>query len=92
MSVNEVAQLRCPSCNGIDFVEEGRFYVCQYCGGKLERVSDVGRAEVSSDGSVQKLLERADLYWDLGKVDKARRLYRQVLDIDATNEIAKSRA
>lgn len=84
-------QLKCPSCGSIDLVGEGRFYVCQYCGGKLER--DVTRiaAVVSSAGGLEKLLERADLYWEMGRIDKAKQLYRQALDIDATNEKARSR-
>ena len=28
MTMDGSTQLRCPSCNGIDFAEEGRFYVC----------------------------------------------------------------
>lgn len=86
-----MGQLRCPSCNGIDFIEEGRFYVCQHCGGKLERNPSTVQATVSSADSVQKLLERADMYWDFGKTEKAKQLYRQVLDIDAKNEHARSR-
>ena len=86
-----IRQLRCPSCNSIDFVEEGRFYVCQYCGGKLDRGSCAITATVSTADSVSELLSRANLYWDLGNTDRARQLYRQVLDIDATNEIARQR-
>ena len=91
MSEMGAKQLRCPSCNSVDFAEEGRFYVCQYCGGMIERDVSSIKAIVSSEESVRKLLERADLYWGLGKVEKARQLYRQVLDIDATNEIAGQR-
>ena len=85
-------QLRCPSCGSLELNEEGRFYVCQYCGGKIERDTSKLAANVSSSSSADRIIERADMYWNVGKKDKARQLYRQALDIDATNEKARSRA
>ena len=52
----------------------------------------VRSAVIAVSSSAASLLERADLYWDLGQTDKARRLYQQVLDLDATIERARERA
>ena len=87
-----VNQLKCPSCGSNDLVEDGRYYICQYCGGRIERDLDKIPSHVSSSTSVERIIERADMYWDVGKRDRARQLYRQALDIDATNEKARTRA
>lgn len=85
-------QLRCPSCNSVSLKEDGRFYVCEYCGGKIPKPSEQITASVTSEDGVNSLLERARLYWDLGERTKSQQLYRQILDLDATNEEAQQRA
>ncbi len=85
-------QIQCPSCGSIKLIEDDRYYICEYCGGKIERTQPIEAADVSNASGVTKLLERADLYWSVGKRDKAKRLYQQVLDIDASIERARTRA
>ena len=88
--------LRCANCTSVSFIEYERFFVCEYCGGKImkdPREFGVTRsAAISVSSSAASLLERADLYWDLGNTEKAKRLYQQVLDLDATIERARLRA
>ena len=85
-------ELRCSSCNSVSFTEDLHFYICEYCGGKIKKDRVEVKASFTVSSSAASLLERADLYWDLGNRDKARRLYQQVLDQDATIERARERA
>ena len=88
--------LRCVNCNSVSFTEFERFFICDYCGGKVmkdhQEYGPVTSAQISVSGSAASLLERADLYWDLGNTEKAKRLYQQVLDLDATIERARVRS
>lgn len=88
--------LKCANCNGVSFTEHDRFFVCDFCGGQIMKdPSEFGvtrSATIAVSSSAASLLERADLYWDLGQTDKAKRLYQQVLDLDATIERARERA
>lgn len=88
--------LKCANCNSVSFTEYERFFVCDYCGGQVMKdpseFGAVRSAAIAVSSSAASLLERADLYWDLGQAEKAKRLYQQVLDLDATIERARERA
>ena len=86
-------EMRCESCGSTELIEEGEFYKCSFCGTQFKReASDVRKAHIDQNENVQRLLERAEMYWTAGLRDRARRMYEQVLELDATNEIAKRRA
>ena len=74
--------LYCTSCGGNSFTEEGRYYVCQYCGTKFLRSSS-GAASFDKSERLHDLLKRADLYWRHNKLQQAKALYRQALELDA---------
>lgn len=93
-----MANLTCPACGGNAMREEGRFFVCEYCDTRTPK-ADFGvpaapRTVVDFSGGAQgknleRLIERAGLYWDMGDIVTARRLYRQVLELDPDNAQAK---
>ena len=88
--------LKCANCNGVSFTEYERFFVCDFCGGQIRKdpgeFGVVRSAVIAVSSSAASLLERADLYWELGQAEKAKRLYQQVLDLDSTVERARERS
>lgn len=94
-----MAMIKCPVCGANGFREEGRFYVCEYCETRVPK-SDFGvreqRTVVDFSGgakgkNLERLIERAGLYWDMGDIATARKLYAQVLELDPDNRKAKHR-
>ncbi|MBQ9002918.1 MAG: hypothetical protein IJ087_13790 [Eggerthellaceae bacterium] len=88
--------LKCANCNSVSFTEHERYFECDYCGGRVMKdpreYGVVKSAAIAVSSSAASLLERADLYWELGQTGKAKRLYQQVLDLDATVERARERS
>ncbi len=91
-------EVKCEYCGASSFVNQGEFTFCSYCRAKFVTKSLYNQGHVSTrppiislTGSTQILLERAELYWRTGERDKAKKLYAQVLELDATNPIARSR-
>ena len=82
--------LICSSCGSNSFDVVGDMYVCQYCGTKFPR-NKPKIASFDNGDRIDNLLKRADLYWKRGKRAQAIALYRQVLELDASCEIAKQR-
>lgn len=82
--------LICESCGSNDLERDGAFFVCRYCGTRM--VSDVpAAASINNDARIADILKRADLYWKHGRKAQAASLYRQVLELDATCEVARQR-
>ena len=88
--------LKCANCNSASFTEHDRYFECDYCGGRIlkdpREFGVVKSAVIAVSSSAASLLERADLYWDLGQTEKAKRLYQQVLDLDSTVVRARKRS
>ena len=85
-------EMRCASCGGIGLTEKNGYYVCEFCGTRFKReTSDVSAAAIDQSENVKHLLKRADMYWSAGMRDRAKLLYEQILEIDATNETARQR-
>ena len=88
-----MVEVRCKACGSNDLTEENGFFVCSFCGTKFKReASDVAAASVDQDENVKRLLERAEMYWSGGMQQRAKLIYEQILEIDATNPIARRRA
>ncbi len=83
-------QLVCSACGSNELIENGRYYVCQYCGTKFERETPRA-ASFDKTKRLNDLLKRADLYYRNGRKTQAISLYRQALELDARCEIAKQR-
>ena len=88
--------LKCANCNSVSFTEHERYFECVYCGGRVMKdpceYGMTKSAVIAVSSSAASLLERADLYWELGQAEKAKRLYQQVLDLDSTIERARERS
>ena len=91
-------RIACTACGSSDFYEQDGFAFCSYCRSRYDitelKKRQVGgmSAEVSSDSSIQILLDKAEVLWKTGDRAKARKLYAQVLEFDPTNSIARSRS
>ncbi len=78
--------------------------ICEYCGTPFITEKAINNFNVSGNinienatvnvpgADIDNLLARAQQYEALGDKEKAREYYNRVLDIDANNEIAKSKA
>lgn len=82
--------LVCTACGSNDMLEEGSYFICQYCGTKFLRETTKA-ASFDIDNRIKDLLKRADLYWRHNKRQQAIALYRQILELDAKCAIAKER-
>lgn len=83
-------ELICKSCGANDLVEDGRYYVCQYCGARFLR-EVVRAASFEKQARLNDLLKRADLDWRHNWWQQAINLYRQAHELDANCETAKER-
>lgn len=85
--------LVCTSCGANDFAEDGKYYICNYCGTRYlrEMRSTAGAASIEKEGRLSDLLKRADLYWRHNRKQQAVALYKQALELDANCSIANER-
>jgi len=84
--------LKCPNCSSVSFREDAKSYICEYCGSTIMKDPARMTSQVLSNSSIDALLKRADIYWDMKQKGKAQALYRQVLQIDATCARARARS
>lgn len=85
-------EVRCKACGSNDLTEDNGFFTCSYCGTKFKReASETGAASIDQEENIRRLLERAELYWSGGMQQRAKRIYEQVLELDAKNPIARQR-
>ena len=74
--------LICTSCGANSFIDDGKYYICQYCGTRFLRTAS-GAASFEKTERLRDLLKRADLYWRHNRLQQAKALYRQALELDA---------
>lgn len=87
--------LKCPSCGADITIDDSRdFCFCQYCGTKIvqDKVVVEHRGSVSIDRSfeINNLFIRAQDMIQSNDYESAEQYYNRILDIDATNEVART--
>ncbi len=82
--------LRCVACGGNKLIEEDGRYICTFCGTEFVK-ENIAAADFDKQKRINDMLKRADIYWRHGKKLQAKKLYNQVLQLDARCKIALDR-
>lgn len=82
--------LVCTACGSNELISKGNRYVCPYCGSQFVK-NTPGVSSVNRSSEIEEMLRRADMFWRHNNKLRAKQIYRQILELDSTCDIARQR-